>query len=225
MICAHCTWSKSCLPVVLGRMANSSSASMVVTRTFICQEQKQAEIQKTRFRYVAGRGISEHKEWTTGWKKKRTVILISLFFETICWLFDSKMTKKSIPYILLFNQEHPIARGWWGLQSKNEAHILDLTENMGFIPWCISMNVQKILKDYEWKIFIIIMTPIEVLHTRSCCYRLVQQTKIICSVFHAFPLIIANNKNNDECKKLTLLLFYYLWWQHATNLYSQIRKI
>lgn len=32
---AHCTWSKSCLPVVLGRMANSSSASMVVTRTFI----------------------------------------------------------------------------------------------------------------------------------------------------------------------------------------------
>lgn len=31
------TWSKSCLPVVLGRMANSSSASMVVTRTFICQ--------------------------------------------------------------------------------------------------------------------------------------------------------------------------------------------
>lgn len=34
---AQCTWSKSCLPVVLGRMANSSSASMVVTRTFICQ--------------------------------------------------------------------------------------------------------------------------------------------------------------------------------------------
>ena len=27
------TWSKSCLPVVLGWMANSSSASMVVTRT------------------------------------------------------------------------------------------------------------------------------------------------------------------------------------------------
>ena len=26
-------WSKSCLPVVLGWMANSSSASMVVTRT------------------------------------------------------------------------------------------------------------------------------------------------------------------------------------------------
>lgn len=34
---ARHTWSKSCLPVVLGRMANSSSASMVVTRTFICQ--------------------------------------------------------------------------------------------------------------------------------------------------------------------------------------------
>lgn len=34
---AQCTWSKSCLPVVLGSMANSSSASMVVTRTFICQ--------------------------------------------------------------------------------------------------------------------------------------------------------------------------------------------
>ena len=28
------TWSKSCLPVVLGWMANSSSASIVVTRTF-----------------------------------------------------------------------------------------------------------------------------------------------------------------------------------------------
>lgn len=37
---ARHTWSKSCLPVVLGRMANSSSASMVVTRTFICQRGK-----------------------------------------------------------------------------------------------------------------------------------------------------------------------------------------
>lgn len=37
---AHCTWSKSCLPVVLGRMANSSSASIVVTRTFICRGEK-----------------------------------------------------------------------------------------------------------------------------------------------------------------------------------------
>lgn len=73
------------------------------------------------------------------------------------------------------------------------------------------MNVQKILKDYKWKIFIIIITPIEVLHTHSCCYRLVQQTKIVCSIFHAFPLINANNNNDDECKKLTLLLFYYLW--------------
>lgn len=34
------TWSKSCFPVVLGRMANSSSASMVVTRTFICRRKK-----------------------------------------------------------------------------------------------------------------------------------------------------------------------------------------
>lgn len=34
---SQCTWSNSCLPVVLGRMANSSSASIVVTRTFICQ--------------------------------------------------------------------------------------------------------------------------------------------------------------------------------------------
>lgn len=32
----HCTWSNSCLPVVLGWMANSSSASMVVTRTLTC---------------------------------------------------------------------------------------------------------------------------------------------------------------------------------------------
>lgn len=36
-VLARHTWSKSCFPVVLGRMANSSSASMVVTRTFICQ--------------------------------------------------------------------------------------------------------------------------------------------------------------------------------------------
>ena len=32
------TWSNSCFPVVLGWMANSSSASMVVTRTLICRE-------------------------------------------------------------------------------------------------------------------------------------------------------------------------------------------
>lgn len=32
----HRTWSNSCLPVVLGWMANSSSASMVVTRTLTC---------------------------------------------------------------------------------------------------------------------------------------------------------------------------------------------
>ena len=31
------TWSNSCLPVVLGWMANSSSASMVVTRTLTCK--------------------------------------------------------------------------------------------------------------------------------------------------------------------------------------------
>ena len=31
------TWSKSCLPVVLVWMANSSSASMVVTRTLYCK--------------------------------------------------------------------------------------------------------------------------------------------------------------------------------------------
>jgi hypothetical protein len=31
------TWSKSCLPVVLCWMANSSSASIVVTRTFSCK--------------------------------------------------------------------------------------------------------------------------------------------------------------------------------------------
>jgi len=31
------TWSKSCFPVVLGWMANSSSASTVVTRTFTCE--------------------------------------------------------------------------------------------------------------------------------------------------------------------------------------------
>lgn len=30
--------------------------------------------------------------------------------------------KRSFSYILLFNQEHPITRGWWGLQSKDEAH-------------------------------------------------------------------------------------------------------
>lgn len=41
------TWSKSCLPVVLGRMANSSSASIVVTRTFIYQRKNtNAEIQE-----------------------------------------------------------------------------------------------------------------------------------------------------------------------------------
>lgn len=34
------TWSKSCLPVVLGWTANSSSASMVVTRTFTCKGQR-----------------------------------------------------------------------------------------------------------------------------------------------------------------------------------------
>lgn len=34
---AQLTWSKSCLPVVLGWMANSSSASIVVTRTLICR--------------------------------------------------------------------------------------------------------------------------------------------------------------------------------------------
>lgn len=35
----------------------------------------------------------------------------------------AKMTKKRIPYMSLFNQEHPITRGWWGLQSKHGAHI------------------------------------------------------------------------------------------------------
>lgn len=37
---AQYTWSNSCLPVVLGRMANSSSASIVVTRTLICHRKK-----------------------------------------------------------------------------------------------------------------------------------------------------------------------------------------
>lgn len=36
------TWSKSCLPVVVDWMANSSSASIVVTRTLTCGEQTYA---------------------------------------------------------------------------------------------------------------------------------------------------------------------------------------
>lgn len=39
---APLTWSNSCFPVVLGWMANSSSASMVVTRTLICREGQRA---------------------------------------------------------------------------------------------------------------------------------------------------------------------------------------
>lgn len=35
-----CTWSKSCFPVVLGWIANSNSASMVVTRTFSFENQQ-----------------------------------------------------------------------------------------------------------------------------------------------------------------------------------------
>lgn len=63
---AHCTWSKSCLPVVLGRMANSSSASMVVTRTFIYRgggKNYQTEIwKKQKFLCVEGKSVSENKE-------------------------------------------------------------------------------------------------------------------------------------------------------------------
>lgn len=62
---AHCTWSKSCLPVVLGRMANSSSASMVVTRTFSYRGGKnyQTEIwKKQKFLYVEGKSVTENKE-------------------------------------------------------------------------------------------------------------------------------------------------------------------
>lgn len=43
------TWSKSCLPVVLGWIANSSSASMVVTRTLIFEgKKKRVEIWRER---------------------------------------------------------------------------------------------------------------------------------------------------------------------------------
>lgn len=38
------TWSNSCLPVVVDWMANSSSASIVVTRTFSCGEDTEAII-------------------------------------------------------------------------------------------------------------------------------------------------------------------------------------
>ena len=38
------TWSKSCLPVVLCWMANSSSASIVVTRTFSCNGKKRKKV-------------------------------------------------------------------------------------------------------------------------------------------------------------------------------------
>lgn len=42
----HCTWSNSCLPVVLGWMANSSSASTVVTRTLTCGRTRANESSK-----------------------------------------------------------------------------------------------------------------------------------------------------------------------------------
>lgn len=38
------TWSKSCLPVVVCWMANSNSASIVVTRTFSCQSRNNNKI-------------------------------------------------------------------------------------------------------------------------------------------------------------------------------------
>lgn len=38
------TWSKSCFPVVLGWKENSSSASMVVTRTLTCNQKKRGEV-------------------------------------------------------------------------------------------------------------------------------------------------------------------------------------
>lgn len=37
------TWSKSCFPVVLGWKENSSSASIVVTRTLTCTQKKKKE--------------------------------------------------------------------------------------------------------------------------------------------------------------------------------------
>lgn len=43
------TWSKSCFPVVLGWMANSSSASMVVTRTFTCETRREVAPRKQTF--------------------------------------------------------------------------------------------------------------------------------------------------------------------------------
>lgn len=64
----------------------------------------------------------------TGWKKKSTTkSVLTLFVKKMLnakflGSFTAKKKKESVPYILLFNQEHPIARGWWGLQSKNEAH-------------------------------------------------------------------------------------------------------
>ena len=112
------TWSKSCFPVVLGRMANSSSASMVVTRTFSCRSKHWT------WTHVPGHRIGTLPKLITNTQSAWSWAQTKHPDKT--WIFGFIGGKRPInthvSYIFLFNHlDHPITRGWRGLQSKHEA--------------------------------------------------------------------------------------------------------
>lgn len=83
------TWSKSCFPVVLGWIANSSSASIVVTRTFSFQNQQSFrlidELKMNVHKYVLSNstltGVKLHKEGSTpNTRQKRHIAIVLTTF-------------------------------------------------------------------------------------------------------------------------------------------------
>lgn len=98
-----CTWSKSCLPVVLGRMANSNSASIVVTRTLICQRKQRKSSQM----FIS---VSHWEKCWIAWKcttgstgstNSGRKWLCSMQQSYKSWLVYRKISKKRVPLTFL----------------------------------------------------------------------------------------------------------------------------
>lgn len=121
---ARHTWSKSCLPVVLGRMANSSSASMVVTRTFICQ--------RRNWRWDSGGHFLFSATWTSlneqQLVKATAIIALVLGGKLVLWQ-QNDQKEDSLHFSVqpgASNHKRLV-----GTTIKHGAHITVSTEKMG----------------------------------------------------------------------------------------------
>lgn len=102
------TWSKSCFPVVLGWIANSSSASIVVTRTFSFENQQSFglidESKMNVHKYVLSNstltGVKLHKEGsqvsTPNTRQKRHIAIVLTTFGIFKFsLFSPKINSQA----------------------------------------------------------------------------------------------------------------------------------